>query len=196
MNFFPNLQIIFNLHQGSTSGGDQGGDQGGGRMRTTTDTTFRPVVEEGETPSGTQQSSSSASSSSSSSSSSFSSPTVSQIIQRILRPSAPITQVVDEGNGVQNDMHFYVNLDSMYPPITGLTVEQIHDQTVLSVFEGATPDVLCTVCQNPCEAGSIVQTIQECHHMFHPVCIERWLVQNNSCPVCRSVVAPLPTLQN
>lgn len=188
MNFFPNLQIIFNLHQGSTSGGDQWG----GRARTTADATFRPVVEEGETPSDTQHSSSSASSSSSSSTS----PTVSQIIQRILRPNAPITQVVDEGNGAQNDMHFYVNLDSMYPPITGLTVEQIHDRTVLSVFEGATPDVLCTVCQNPCEAGSIVQTIQECHHMFHPVCIERWLVQNNSCPVCRSVVAPFPTLQN
>jgi hypothetical protein len=121
-----------------------------------------------------------------------SSPTVSQIIQRILRPTAPITQV-DDGNGAQNDMHFYVNLDSIYPPVTGLTVEQIHDRTTLQVFGGST-SILCTICQNPCEPGSIVQTIEECRHVFHPVCIERWLVQNNSCPVCRSVVSPLPTL--
>jgi hypothetical protein len=139
-------------------------------------------------------SSSSTSTSSTSVSTNASSPTVSQIIQRILRPTAPITQV-DDGIGAQNDMHFYVNLDSIYPPVTGLTVEQIHDRTTLQVF-GGTTSILCTICQNPCEPGSIVQTIEECHHVFHPVCIERWLVQNNSCPVCRSVVSPLPTLQN
>jgi len=181
MNFFPNLQIIFNVFPPASP------------LSTATnsfpDSSPVPPV-----PVPGPVSSSSTSTSSTSVSTNASSPTVSQIIQRILRPTAPITQV-DDGIGAQNDMHFYVNLDSIYPPVTGLTVEQIHDRTTLQVF-GGTTSILCTICQNPCEPGSIVQTIEECHHVFHPVCIERWLVQNNSCPVCRSVVSPLPTLQN
>lgn len=189
MNFFPNLQIIFNVFPSASP------------LPTATSSfpDSSPVPPLSSVPVPVENvlnpaSSSSTSTSSTSTSTNASSPTVSQIIQRILRPSAPITQV-DDGNGAQNDMHFYVNLDSIYPPVTGLTVEQIHDRTTLQVF-GSSTSILCTICQNPCEPGSIVQTIEECHHVFHPVCIERWLVQNNSCPVCRSVVAPLPTLQN
>lgn len=156
MNFFPNLQIIFNL-----SSPDEFSSNDRARRQSTT-------------VAGTQTTTSS---------STESSPTVSQIIQRILRPSVPLAQQVED-----NDVHFYVNLDGIYPSTSGMTIEQIHDMTVLGVLEAETPSILCTVCQNPCEPGSIVQTIQHCHHVFHPVCIERWLINNNSCPVCRSTL--------
>lgn len=149
MNFFPHLQIIFNL----TSDGAR-------RDTTTATQTASPAT------------------------TTDSSPTVSQIIQRILRPSVPPPQHAED-NTSGSDVHFYVNLDGMYPSPSGMTIEQIHDMTVLGVLE---LESVCTVCQNPCDPGSIVQTIRQCHHVFHPVCIERWLINNDSCPVCRSTL--------
>lgn len=156
MNFFPNLQIIFNLNETN----DRGTRRESTRRSNTTD----------------------------------SSPSVSQIIQRILRPTVPLAQQMEDNNISGNDVHFYVNLDGLYSSsASSMTIEQIHDMTILSVLGSDSPAVLCTVCQNPCEPGSIVQTIRQCYHVFHPVCIERWLSQNNSCPVCRSTLVPAST---
>ena len=184
MNFFPNLQIIVNIPSSSSG-------------TAAPNVTTHPQEEVPITMSNGQMSQRSQTSQSSSSNSS---PTVSQIIQRILRPAGsapiPITQVEEAGSTSTNDMHFYVNLDSYYPPPSGMTIEQIHEMTELSVrlpSSSNSASEMCTICQNPCETGSIVQTIRQCRHTFHPVCIERWLIHHNSCPVCRSALES-PTL--
>jgi hypothetical protein len=186
MNFFPNLQIIVNIPSSGTA--------------PSVSTHPRPQQEISLPMSNAHTSHTSQTSSSSSSNSS---PTVSQIIQRILRPTAagsapiPITQLEETGSTLTNDMHFYVNLDSYYPPPSGMTIEQIHEMTELSVrlpsSSSNSASEMCTICQNTCETGSIVQTIRQCRHTFHPVCIERWLIHHNSCPVCRSALES-PTL--
>jgi len=67
----------------------------------------------------------------------------------------------------------------------GLSVQQAHDSTSLFVMSSLVHPVVCVICQNACEAGTIVQMVQRCGHIFHPVCILRWLMQNGTCPVCR-----------
>lgn len=42
-------------------------------------------------------------------------------------------------------------------------------------------DVECPICL---ETGSQMNT-QDCHHSFHPVCLENWLKAHKTCPLCR-----------
>lgn len=50
------------------------------------------------------------------------------------------------------------------------------------------PGVKCLVCQDELAAGEEVQVLP-CNHVFHPPCLEPWLLEhNNSCPTCRWVV--------
>ncbi|CAD6197028.1 unnamed protein product [Caenorhabditis auriculariae] len=42
----------------------------------------------------------------------------------------------------------------------------------------------CTVCLCDFETGDEVRSLR-CTHIFHPDCIDKWLVYNKKCPVCR-----------
>lgn len=32
----------------------------------------------------------------------------------------------------------------------------------------------------------------DCHHSYHKLCIEQWLIEKNNCPMCRCDVHPKP----
>ena len=36
--------------------------------------------------------------------------------------------------------------------------------------------------------GERVRTIRQCQHGFHSSCVDRWLIKEGSCPVCRGAV--------
>ncbi|KAL4384199.1 hypothetical protein GQ457_15G027960 [Hibiscus cannabinus] len=42
----------------------------------------------------------------------------------------------------------------------------------------------CTICLEELEVGSEVSRMPCCHR-FHGECIEKWLKQSHSCPICR-----------
>lgn len=43
----------------------------------------------------------------------------------------------------------------------------------------------CVVCLDDFEDREAVKVIPACGHVFHPQCIDQWLVVHRSCPVCR-----------
>ncbi|KAJ6892835.1 hypothetical protein NC651_025905 [Populus alba x Populus x berolinensis] len=43
----------------------------------------------------------------------------------------------------------------------------------------------CVICLENFQEGEDCQAISLCKHVFHSGCLEEWLVQNQTCPLCR-----------
>ena len=43
----------------------------------------------------------------------------------------------------------------------------------------------CVVCLSEFDDKEALKVIPACGHVFHPQCIDRWLIARRSCPVCR-----------
>ena len=66
----------------------------------------------------------------------------------------------------------------------GLTKEQI-DQLLFEVYNenNNKEDNNCTICKNNFENGEKIRRLG-CNHIFHMECIDPWLLEKKTCPVC------------
>ena len=66
----------------------------------------------------------------------------------------------------------------------GLTKEQI-DQLLFEVYSenNNKEDNICTICKNNFENGEKIRRLG-CNHIFHMECIDPWLLEKKTCPVC------------
>ena len=55
---------------------------------------------------------------------------------------------------------------------------------------GLGPEIDCVVCLDPVYGNEKLRRLA-CHHGFHVHCIETWLKDRSTCPICRSPVSPL-----
>lgn len=50
----------------------------------------------------------------------------------------------------------------------------------------------CAVCLNEFQDDETLRLIPKCDHVFHPDCIDTWLISHSTCPVCRAYLVPNP----
>jgi hypothetical protein len=65
----------------------------------------------------------------------------------------------------------------------GLLPSVIEENTELYDLFGE--EGFCTVCQETLKEGERIRSIVKCQHLFHAVCLDPWLKNNTSCPICR-----------
>ncbi|CAI8585084.1 unnamed protein product [Vicia faba] len=46
----------------------------------------------------------------------------------------------------------------------------------------------CLICFQDFENGELVRILPKCCHIYHLECIDKWLVQQGSCPICRTYI--------
>ena len=83
----------------------------------------------------------------------------------------------------------------------GLTAEQIADNSTTMTYaeyengngnghENYSNSSVCSICTLEYEPTQEVRSLDQCDHTFHIGCIDRWLSDHNTCPLCRAVVIP------
>ncbi|KAI3929856.1 hypothetical protein MKW98_004010 [Papaver atlanticum] len=49
----------------------------------------------------------------------------------------------------------------------------------------------CSICLSDYISSDITRLLPDCGHLFHQKCVDPWLLQHPTCPICRA--SPLPT---
>ncbi|XP_045327900.1 E3 ubiquitin-protein ligase RLIM-like [Leopardus geoffroyi] len=83
--------------------------------------------------------------------------------------------------------HFFLLNEDDHDQHTGLTKAQIDNLAIRSFREGGVLKA-CTICITEYTEGNKLR-ILPCTHEFHVHCIDRWLSENSTCPICRREVA-------
>ncbi|KAK6923382.1 Zinc finger, RING-type [Dillenia turbinata] len=51
-------------------------------------------------------------------------------------------------------------------------------------------DLECAVCLSEFQEFESLRLLPKCNHVFHPNCIDTWLLKHSTCPVCRANLVP------
>ncbi|CAN8254152.1 unnamed protein product [Cochlearia groenlandica] len=61
-----------------------------------------------------------------------------------------------------------------------------------TVAKDTWPRPFCVVCLQETEQGDKIRRLTICRHCFHADCIDSWLFETSTCPLCRAEIPPLP----
>lgn len=73
--------------------------------------------------------------------------------------------------------------------VIGNTAIEIEAVNRAIEIEAGDPDTQCVVCLEPLCQGQVCRVLP-CSHRFHATCVNDWLQQHFSCPVCRQDIRP------
>ena len=81
----------------------------------------------------------------------------------------------------------YIDDDSLFR--SGLSLSQINEVTTIEYLESASEEFECSICQDKVTSG-VYRKLNGCSHKFHIQCIDNWLENHSTCPICRQELLP------
>lgn len=96
--------------------------------------------------------------------------------------SAMLEDVIQQMLAVQPEL---LN-EQAAPPAPQIVIENLPTLTLTSTHIVQHPS--CPICLCSCEIEEVM-TLLPCQHIFHPICIQAWLVKSGTCPVCRGRIS-------
>lgn len=92
--------------------------------------------------------------------------------------------------GVANNMGYdeIHDVRSLVSPrgLSGDSLNKLPHHMVLKGMKAE--DTFCAICLQDIEVGEVARSLPRCDHTFHLICVDKWLVKNDSCPICRQNV--------
>ncbi|XP_077246690.1 NEP1-interacting protein 2-like [Tasmannia lanceolata] len=72
----------------------------------------------------------------------------------------------------------------------GLAVDSVEKLPKIKItaknnMDASGEKICCSVCLQDFQLGETVRSLPHCQHIFHPPCIDNWLIRHGSCPLCR-----------
>ncbi|XP_020230541.1 NEP1-interacting protein-like 1 [Cajanus cajan] len=93
-----------------------------------------------------------------------------------------------EDSDIYNDIVRGITAKGMaWNIIQKLPVQQFSSCKMLKSYN----EPCCSICLQDFEDEEFVKKLPKCGHYFHLACIDKWLVQQGSCPMCRIYVPHL-----
>ncbi|KAH3670394.1 hypothetical protein OGAPHI_000909 [Ogataea philodendri] len=99
---------------------------------------------------------------------------------------ASTSNITLEGHSDYSDTRVSTFRDSLYRIFRGRKLSQtVLDEHTESVFELQNTNDRCPICLVDYESGDQGRRL-DCCHEFHKDCVDQWLLNDNTCPICRS----------
>mmetsp|Transcript_27273 Transcript_27273/g.66191 ORF Transcript_27273/g.66191 Transcript_27273/m.66191 type:complete len:209 (-) Transcript_27273:31-657(-) len=77
-------------------------------------------------------------------------------------------------------------------PVCSYTRNRTSEDAPLNAQDTSDGDEpICTVCLETLDEGDMARKLP-CSHIFHQTCLDPWLAQSSSCPVCKREIPNLP----
>jgi hypothetical protein len=93
------------------------------------------------------------------------------------------------GNHSTNSAYRTFQPRGSYTKSQGVTAKMLKTFPTQTYHPGCMPaeNAQCSICLLEYEPGHRLRTLP-CHHHFHQPCIDRWLSEHDTCPLCVQVV--------
>lgn len=106
-----------------------------------------------------------------------------RVVGEKVRDLLRVTQVESDSWTSLNLDHFFLLNEDHHDQPTGLTKAQIDNLPIRSFGKSGALKA-CSICITEYTEGNRLH-ILPCSHEFHVHCIDRWLSENSTCPICR-----------
>ena len=105
-----------------------------------------------------------------------------------LAASSPMTSSLLSQLGQQLGQFGLGHRSSSRRTTPSVPMEQLHDVTRVVPYRSLVTDSAtterCGICQDAFQEDSPVRQIRRCGHYYHLSCIEQWLANHQTCPLC------------
>ncbi len=85
--------------------------------------------------------------------------------------------------GLNNHELSYENISTLSPVDVKTTLEEIMSNTTIDIKDNNS-HTLCVICRDTIKQNDIIRKIK-CSHYFHVNCIDQWLINHKTCPLCK-----------